>query len=388
MPYRHAKNLRYLFSFFVIFSLSIASAQIMRIGILTDYQLIKVKINKVIGNYHLFADSVYLGTANSADIIDLVFVSSGKMNVEFKGGKYNAIKKLMILSSFEEQAIQFTGITPFFNGRSYEGDFEILALKSTIRIVNLVDLETYLEGVIESESGVSQQYNYYKVQAIVSRTYAKKNERKHASDGFQLCDKVHCQVYLHKRSNNLQIDSAVSHTRGQILCALQGDYAPTYFSANCGGQTCAPEQVWNERINGLHSFIDTFCIYTKQANWKKSIPISDWVSFFVSTYNFPIDDSASVQLLYDFRQEERQAFYLHPGYGIPLRDVREKFKLKSTFFDAKKEGDNMVLVGRGFGHGVGLCQEGAMKMARTGYSFDQILGFYFPDALISQLICK
>ena len=357
-------------------------SQQMRIGILTDYQLKKIKFHKAIGNYHVMADSIYLGLANSNDIIEINFLSSGKLVMNFKGNKYTSLKNISILSLFEEQCIQLTGVNPTANGRLYEGDFELMATKSAIRIINSIDIETYLEGVVECEAGDAQKLEYYKVQSIISRTYAQINKNKHSADGYQLCDKVHCQVYHHKRLNTSVIDSAVCSTKTKVLCFENGTLAPTFFSANCGGQTCTPSQVWNEYIDGLHSFQDTFCIYTKQATWHKSIPISDWVSFVVSTYRFPIDDSLSLQLLYNFEQEDRQAFYIHPGYGIPLRDLREKFKLKSTYFNAKKEGEFMVLDGRGFGHGVGLCQEGAMKMARVGYSYDQIIGYYFPDYIV------
>jgi stage II sporulation protein D len=78
------------------------------------------------------------------------------------------------------------------------------------------------------------------------------------------------------------------------------------------------------------------------------------------------------------------AFYLHPVYGIPLRDLREQFKLKSTFFDAVVVGSEVMLYGKGFGHGVGLCQEGAMQMAKKGYSFDQILQYYYPGARLTK----
>ena len=122
----------------------------MQIGVLTDYKLKKIKINKASGNYHVMADSLYLGLVNSNDIIEVIYVSSGNLTVNFKGNKYTAIRKLSLLSLFEEQSIQLTGINPVFNARQYEGDFVITALKSSMRVVNEVDLETYLEGVIES----------------------------------------------------------------------------------------------------------------------------------------------------------------------------------------------------------------------------------------------
>ena len=135
-------------------------------------------------------------------------------------------------------------------------------------------------------------------------------------------------------------------------------------------------------MEGFSSFRDTFCIHTYQTNWTKKIPLKDWFSFLESKYNFPSWDSLSYSHAVNFEQNERKAFYINPVYGIPLRDLREAFKLKSTFFSCKKEGDFLVLQGKGFGHGVGLCQEGAMGMAKYGYNFEQILSFYFPNRKI------
>jgi stage II sporulation protein D len=85
-------------------------------------------------------------------------------------------------------------------------------------------------------------------------------------------------------------------------------------------------------------------------------------------------------MIFNFEQNERKAFYIHPVFGIPLRDLREEFNLKSTYFSCYPEGNEVVIKGRGFGHGVGLCQEGAMKMARSGLDFEQIMKFYFPGS--------
>jgi stage II sporulation protein D len=125
-------------------------------------------------------------------------------------------------------------------------------------------------------------------------------------------------------------------------------------------------------------------VHTKQATWVKSVPLQSWTTFLTKQYGFPLTDSLSYALLQEFRQPARSAFYLHPVYGIPMRDLREQFKLKSSFFDAVVVGEEVILYGKGFGHGVGLCQEGAMQMAKKGYSYDQILRFYYPGAILSQ----
>ncbi len=102
----------------------------------------------------------------------------------------------------------------------------------------------------------------------------------------------------------------------------------------------------------------------------------------INQFNYPIYDSVFGNLIYTFTQPQRMAFYHSPVLGIPLRDIREKFDLKSTYFSCFPDSNDVVVRGRGFGHGVGLCQEGAMKMARYGYNYLQIAQYYFPNAII------
>ena len=108
----------------------------------------------------------------------------------------------------------------------------------------------------------------------------------------------------------------------------------------------------------------------------------DWIHYFTSKFGYPSDDSLQRQALFYFDQPLRKGFFLNPIYGIPLRDIREAFDLRSTFFSCSPDGNEVVLKGKGFGHGVGLCQEGAMKMAKMGYSARQILLYYFPGGKV------
>ena len=173
---------------------------------------------------------------------------------------------------------------------------------------------------------------------------------------------------------------AVQLTKNLVLIDGKDYLIDAYFHANCGGQTFEPQYVWNSSLPYLKTRLDTFCIYTKQAEWEKRISKTEWSNFLIKNYNYPIKDSLFNSLIYEFDQQTRKAFYIDPVLGIPLRDIRDKFALKSTFFSCRPEGDDVVLSGRGYGHGVGLCQEGAMKMAKLGYSHGDILQFYFPGA--------
>jgi stage II sporulation protein D len=290
--------------------------------------------------------------------------------------------KITLIQGAKEDFINWSVPLVSSKVRAYESDFELTVVKGQIQVINHVDLDTYLEGVVSSEGGSGHQKAYYQAQAIISRTYALAYQNRHQKEGYALCDRVHCQAYLHKRSGSALIDSAVYQTHQMVLKDASGKYFPTFFSANCGGQTCPPQDVWNEPISGLHSFVDTFCIHTKQATWQKRIPLTTWLDFLTANYDFPIADSTAMALLQDFQSINRSAFYLHPVYGIPMRDLRQEFKLKSSFFNVVVSGQEVVLSGKGFGHGVGLCQEGAMQMAKKGYNATQILEFYYPGAVV------
>lgn len=354
-------------------------AQPMRIGLFPTQKFAKVKFANATGTFYLIADTSFLGTLDYFSFCEVSKGSAGSLEVVFQGVKKTGIKQLRIISSMHEKSIEFSGISPVLKARAFEGDFEIKQSNGSLLIVNMIDLEHYLEGVVESEAGTGQKMEYYKVQAIISRTFALKSKQKHEKEGFNLCNQVHCQAYLHKRNGSAAIDSAVMQTKHLILLQPDSTFAPTFFSANCGGQTCEPSMVWNASIDGLESTVDTFCVYTKQAKWVKKISRSEWERIMVGKYHFPIDDSLSKALLYHWESPYRTSFLIHPGFGIPMRDLREKFDLKSSFFSVHSEGEFVLLEGRGYGHGVGLCQEGAMKMAKSGFKFDQILRFYFPS---------
>jgi len=369
----------WFFFFFLCSNCTFFRAQQIKIGLFNSQKITSTRINPKIGSYFLFSDTNLISKVNNLDIVELNSKPTGLIELRINGNLIDNFISLSFLSEKNENHCEIKVTKPNLKSRLYEGDFNFQNKKGFLEIVNEIDLEQYLEGVVESEAGPGQKIEYYKVQAIISRTYAIKYKNKHEAAGFNLCDATHCQAYLHKRNQSNLIDSAIKYTRRLVLFDSMGELSSTFFHANCGGQTCNPESVWNQKIDGFSSFRDTFCTHTFQAKWTKKIPLNDWFSFIEDKYHFPAWDTLSYNLALNFDQHERKAFYITPFYGIPLRDLREAFKLKSTFFNCRKEGDFIVLNGRGFGHGVGLCQEGAMNMSKHGYTYGQILNFYYPD---------
>ena len=362
-----------------------AFSQQMQIGLFRDYKINRLVAAYNSGSYSIYADTTNLGSILPNEFVDVTAEGNLlrlKVGVIDKG-LFSTI--LLIQNNLGSSITLDPKSSQTIKSRKYEENISLTATKNIITIVNLVDIDNYLSGVVESEGGGSQTIEYYKVQALISRTYALKYVGRHSKEGFSLCDGVHCQAYHSMLRFTPIIREAVHSTTGSVLLDENNQLIDAYFHANCGGQTCEPDYVWNNSVPYLTTFIDTFCIYTKQAKWEKRIAKPIWDNYFVSQFNYPIQDSIWKEKLYSFTQDIRKAFYLTPALGIPLRDIRTKFGLKSTFFSTHLEGEEVVIEGRGYGHGVGLCQEGAMKMSRLGYDYKQIAKFYFPGAKVIDL---
>lgn len=352
----------------------------MRIGVLRDHRVKRLAVSHHKGVYAIYADAEFQGDL-SVDKSAQIDLASGKLSLTFNGESKGSFSKVE-LKAKGNNVLAITSKSPIVRGRRYEGDFEISVVGGRMSIVNKVSMEDYLGGVIESEGGGGRHQEYYKVQAIMSRTYALKNKNRHKKEGFQLCDRVHCQAYHNMLKFTPEIREAVRATKGEVLVDHRRKLVTAYFSANCGGQVCDASHVWNQSVPYVETFIDTFCVHTRQAHWTKRIPKTQWTTYLAKYYGVPVNHPEMIELMYNFKQDQRKAFYIHPSLGVPLRDLRRHFKLKSTFFETREEGSYVVLEGRGFGHGVGLCQEGAMHMAKAGYTYKQIAMFYFNDVKV------
>lgn len=376
--------MKIIVSFFFVLSCLVVNAQQLRIGVYRDFQMKRIVFAYNDGSYTINADTTDFGSILPNEFVELSAEGSTvrlKVGVVDKG----VFSKIHLHQNFANSSMTLNPKNPVSKQRKYEDDFEIISTNGVLTIVNLVDMENYLAGVVESEGGGGQPLEYYKVQALMSRTYALKYLSKHKKEGFSLCDRVHCQAYHSMMRFTPLIDSAVKTTPAIVMVDNKNNFVDSYFHANCGGQTCEPDYVWNNAIPYLKTFVDTFCIYTKQSKWEKRVSKAEWERYLVKEFNFPINDSTWASQLYTFEQEQRKAFYINPVLGIPLRDLRTEFGLKSTFFSCRLEGTDVVIYGRGFGHGVGLCQEGAMKMAKYGFDYRQIALFYFPGIHIVNL---
>ncbi len=253
-------------------------------------------------------------------------------------------------------------------------------------------LEDYVLGVMRAEGSMESEPEALKALAIAIRTYALKNRGRHAKDGYDFCSTTHCQRFVLGNSSPAMID-AVRATEGQVLTDERGQLVDAYFGASCGGETANVGTLWGvtppEYLRGVR---DEYCLSGPHASWSDVITRADLLRALQSDVRTNV--GARLDQVIVTKQDEtgRAEFITLDGeyrksvrgwdFKIIVGRVLGWNVLKSSRFEVSRAGSNFVFRGSGFGHGLGLCQEGAHVMAARGVSFQRILGKYFPGASV------
>ncbi len=351
------------------------------VRIYTHLKISQLSINVNFGHYKIIGDGSLIANDMEESEFKLHYADdsiclyqSGKMI-----GKFRYIK----FHSENTSELKIRLINPDRKPRIYQQSLIFSPWEGNIKIINEVELDKYIAGVTEAESGSRSSIEYYKVQAILARTFALSHLNKHVLEGFSLCDQVHCQVYYGKPKDNERIGEAVKATANMVVVDENLNLIVAAFHSNSGGQTANSEDVWGARTSYLRSVNDSFSIKMPNAHWQRKMSTDDWLTYLKLKHNYPVENSLARNTALNFKQEQRKVYLEANNAKVPLKLVRQDLQLKSTFFSIKPLGEDSVLfIGRGYGHGLGMCQEGAMKMSKEGYSYEQILHFYYRNIQI------
>lgn len=362
------------------------SAHSVNVRILTTKVITSFIFSPSSGNYSVMGDGKLVDTGDESAIYQLVLDKDSILLKTFEKnlGKFKTIR---FYSNTIEPCFKIKSVVPDGKTRTYEGALEVTLWsdKKQLLLINRVELESYIAGVVESESGTKTTPEYYKLQAILCRTYLLSHLNRHATEGFEVCDDVHCQAYL-SRSKDIEIIKAVYETQGLVVVDNDLNLITAAFHSNCGGQTVNSQDVWSVATPYLKSIKDTFCLNAPHAKWKREISIEDWKAYLQLKHKYPVNDSLKFNNATTFAQPNGRAIYfIDKDLKIPLKTIRTDFQLKSTYFSIEPKGDVVVFNGRGYGHGIGLCQEGAMRMTKLNYNYKQIIQFYYKDVNLIDL---
>lgn len=346
------------------------------------------------------------------------FTISSDFKIEIKTGNSRGTMKGPISLSFNPLKIltpegQINGaafpifILPtngnlYLSGRAYPGGIKI-SKGSDIIVVNHVPIEEYLKGVLPYEMGrlPRSQIEALKAQAVASRSYAMANKKPNAE--YDILPTIWDQVYGGVGEADEVINEAVESTRG-VVALYRGKVINAKYSSTCGGITEDNENVWpGERIPYLRSVRDSgwdgkpFCRFSPHFNWERSYAKDE---FFLVIRK---------QIRELFGQNPKEILWIKIAKRTKTNRVRTieiqtdigKFDMnkdqirrlfadfrgsvKSIMFRIKVKGNSFIISGRGYGHGVGMCQFGAMEMAKENYNFQQIIHHYYTGVRLSKL---
>lgn len=302
--------------------------------------------------------------------------------------------------------------------RIYPGDRE-----GVCQAVNELEIEKYLDGLVNSEFSAAWNESAIEAQVIAARTYASHQMRRARLQGarFDVHGSVKDQVYEGSHQEDSRAARAVQRTRGQILVARDARQEPikAYYHSTCGGATELPERVWGARSSAFKKTVSCpYCSSSPRFNWTLDLREEELRTAVAkgalaqTPRGWPRDWKARLErggirgvkslenpgrALAGSRLKRAERLEITLGDGTPLRLAASQFRdwlgttrLRSTAFtvDRRKLAGSAGVFhfsGRGNGHGVGLCQWGAKVMGDQGFDREAILRFYYPDAIVAKL---
>ncbi len=253
-------------------------------------------------------------------------------------------------------------------------------------VVNLVDLEEYVAGVVSAEVSPSWHGEVLKTQAVAARTYVLHKTLTNVSRPFDVHAGVMDQVYTGRQNVNDAVRDAVDATRGEIV-TYKGRPIFAVYSSTSAGPTEDAMNVWAKDVPYLKGVECPFDQDAPRYRWRVAIPF-DVVESRFREAGYPIGWLATLAP-YSMTNADRvnEVRILHSKgtfmvTGQELRRILGYSKVFSTRFHIERIGKDVVFVGQGAGHGVGLCQWGAKAMAELGYRYRSILRYYYPGTEI------
>lgn len=372
------KNLKLLLlvSLFISITGFSSAGNYLEIKVFTGYNITSISFTPLSGKY-----SVYFADKQITDIL-----KNQSITLKVEKDSIRVMKGTANLGIFTSLNLSGGGLLNSFKvkpantdikERIYDDDLSLSVVDGKFLIINHVEIESYVAGVVQSEGGGSAKDNdFYLVQAITCRTYALNNIKKHSKEGFNLCDSMHCQLYQN-RCKNYEILAATYKTAGDVIVDKDNKMISAAFHANSGGQTVNSEDVWSIPTSYLKSVKDTFSIKMPNATWEYKILQTNWLDYLSTRFSYNITDPAKKNFALSYKQNTRQVYFAD---SIPLTIIRQDLGLKSTWFSiVDQQGGYLLFKGKGYGHGVGLSQQGAIRMAQLGYSYMDIIKFYYKD---------
>ncbi len=286
--------------------------------------------------------------------------------------------------------VVFSGGMIRINGKLLRGHLEITNENNRdLIVVNQINLESYVAGLVNAEMPHNWPLEALKAQAVVARTYALWQKDKHLDQYYDMENGVMDQVYKGVDSENNRGWEAVNATRGQII-TYDGKPILAMYHSICGGETENSEDAIGYKYPYLRAVKCSFCRIAPHFFWTYDLRMSTLADRMIARgYNLSAVEGFSIVKRSRTQRVMTARIVTNHGIidldGVTLRSIVGYDKLRSTLFWIQVRDNTIFFHGRGFGHGVGMCQWGADGMAKKGYTYRQIIHYYYQHVHIQRI---
>ncbi len=273
----------------------------------------------------------------------------------------------------------------------FRGSVRVLKDKSGFfYAINTVDIESYLYGVLHHEVASWWPMEALKAQAIASRTYALYQAAMSRAGEYDLKSGTGSQVYGGSTTERYRTKKAVDETAGEVL-TWEGKIFPAYFHATCAGVTAGAAELWKIDLPPLSGGVKcSYCRISPHYDWQAKIPLST-IEEKLRQSGRSVGRILKIEIISQTPSHRVGSLRITGTSGeavIAAKDFRVWVggdKMRSTVFTVSVAEDMAAFRGKGWGHGVGLCQWGTLGQALLGHSHEEILKFYYPGSEIKKL---
>ncbi len=346
-----------------------------RVAIIQDTQSLNIKIK---GFYELFDSSKGKILYRDKNLKSTVVAYKKGIII---GGVYAQTKKVFIKPIDPESII--------INERKFRGNIELIKKNNHLLVVNYIDLEDYIKGILYHEASHYWPVEALKAQAIACRTYAVYQMGVSKNNDYDVTNDIYSQVYGGKTSERYRTNKIVEETKGLIL-TYNGKVLPAYYHATCAGHTEDASLLWDTDIPSLKGVACPFCKESPHFNWHYDMPLKE-LEEKLNKAGHKISDIKGITIVglnASGRITKLRIVSDKKEITIPAKDFRNIVGvniLRSTNFQASIADTDVVFEGIGWGHGAGLCQWGAYFMAKQGKNYQEILKYYYPGTDVKTL---
>jgi len=288
-----------------------------------------------------------------------------------------------------------------FNKKKYRGEIFLISsyMARGCDVVNKVGLETYISSLLPKEMNTNWPIEALKAQAVAARTYALhqiNSQQVKNTNGFEayydLENSEKHQVNGSFFEVTFKTSMATRKTKGEVLLPKSKKLVPIFFHSKCGGETRLPQDVWSNPVDGYKSVECPFCHKHGLKDWKIEINKNSFDQVLTKTLKVYQGKKmqSKVSLAPDQNSFANLRVYssddVHLIKKSRVRSIIGRKYAPSNYFKFEKgDKENIYLSGKGYGHGVGLCQFGALELAKRGYTYKEILSHYFPEFNLKRL---